>query len=151
MGNEAKSKAELYVIAEGMYVQDLKDQETCASAVGVTARTIRTWAKEGNWEGKRKSRLDRDTKTREKIADLVHAMVDDATRAYTDGGAPSQAQLYTIAKFADIMGKMQRYEKAESEMPRQPDTEPDKAAAADRLEAANDEITKTLAQLGLLR
>lgn len=155
--DQGQGKAYWYALTEGMYVQDLRDHKACAEAAGVTERTIRTWAAEGDWAGKRSRRLANESETREKISRLVNAMVDDTTAAYerpAEGEekkkGPSQAQLYALGKMVELMLKMQRYEKTEQEMPKTA-TAPDKTAAAERLEAASDEIQKTLAQLGLLR
>lgn len=144
---EKKSKAELIVEAERLYVKELQDEKTVGAAVGRTDRTIRAWASEGNWAASRKAYTEATGKTHEKLYRLVSTLTDKAIEAAEEGAEPSQAQLYFIGKMAPLLLKLKSYEEEEAA----PEGAPDKAAAASRLEAINEELAKTMGSLGMLK
>ena len=146
---DTRSKAELYAEAERLYVQERMSMDDVAQKMGRDPRSIRTWAAEGDWVGRRARYTEATGKTHEKLYTLIQRLTDKAIESCETGAEPSQSQLYFIGKMAPLLLKLQTYEEASS--PDKAPGEPDKAAAADRLEAVSDELTKAMTQLGLAR
>lgn len=141
-------KPELYPEAERLYVQERYTFEQIADRLGVSERTLRTWAQEGSWIERRESFTEVHGKTHEKLYKLIQVLTDKAVESAQKGEEPSQSQLYFIGKMAPLLFKLQNYEDAAA--PAKPG-EAEKQAAAQRYETVMEEMTKTLQQLGLAR
>jgi len=140
-----------YAEARRLYVQERYTFEQIeahfeTAGTPVSERSIREWAKDGQWANQRESIEEIQAKSSEKLHKVMDKLLDRIIRTLDDGKEPNPALLNFVKGVAPSLVRLQDYEEAAS-----PDSEPDKAKAAERLEAASDEIQKTLAQLGLLR
>jgi hypothetical protein len=110
MAKDTKTKAELYAEAERLYVQERMNMDDIAVKMGRDPRSIRTWAAEGDWVGRRARFTEATGKTHEKLYVLIQKLTDKAIQSAEDGEEPSQSQLYFIAKMAPLLLKLQTYE-----------------------------------------
>jgi hypothetical protein len=139
-------KPEYYAEAELMYVQDRLTFEQISDKIGVSERTLRTWAKDGDWSGRRESIEDVRSKSHDKLHKIMDLLLDKAIEALGEGKEPNQAQLNFIKAMSPSLVRLQNYE--DKAMP-VPASDGDKAAAAARYETVIEEMTKTMQQLGL--
>jgi DNA-binding transcriptional MerR regulator len=105
-------KNEHYAEAERLYVQEHLGQADIAERLGVSERTVRYWAQEGNWAERRGNFAEATGKTHEKLFKLIQSLTDKAIQSAESGEEPSQSQLYFIAKMAPLLLKLQGYEEA---------------------------------------
>ncbi len=103
-------KAEHYSEAERLYVQEHLGQADIAERLGISERTVRSWAQAGNWSDRRGSFAEATGKTHEKLFKLIQSLTDKAIQSAESGEEPSQSQLYFIAKMAPLLLKLQVYE-----------------------------------------
>lgn len=139
-------KPDYYAEAELLYVQDRLTFEQISDRIGVSERTLRTWAKDGDWSGRRESIEDVRSKSHDKLHRVMDLLLDKAIQALDEGKEPNQAQLNFIRAMSPSLVRLQTYE--EQAKPGTPGDD-DKAAAASRYETVMEEMTKTLQQLGL--
>lgn len=112
MAKDTRSKAELYAEAERLYVQERMSMDDIAQKMGRDVRSIRTWAAEGDWVGRRARYSEASGKTHEKLYTLIQRLTDKAIESCEEGSEPSQSQLYFIGKMAPLLLKLQTYEEA---------------------------------------
>jgi len=113
----------------------------------VSERQLREWAKDGKWAEQRENIEEIQAKSSEKLHKVMDKLLDRIIKVLDEDGEPNPALLNFVKSVAPGLVRLQEYEEAAAPS----GSDPDKTAAAERLEAASDEIAKTLAQLGLLR
>lgn len=139
-------KPEYYAEAELLYVQNRMTFEQIGERIGVSERTLRTWAKDGDWSDRRESIEEVRSKSHDKLHRVMDLLLDKAIQALDEDKEPNQAQLNFIRAMSPSLVRLQSYE--EQAKPGNPGDD-DKAAAVSRYETVMEEMTKTLQQLGL--
>ena len=103
-------KNEHYAEAERLYVQEHLGQADIAERLGVSERTVRYWAQEGNWAERRGNFAEATSNTHEKMFKLLQVLTDKVIKCAENDEEISQSQLYVIAKMAPLLLKLQKYE-----------------------------------------
>jgi hypothetical protein len=133
-------KAELYAEAERLYVQERLGQADIAARLCVAERTVRYWATEGNWSGRRKGFAEATGKTHEKLYQLIQSLTDKAIQSCESGEEPSQSQLYFIGKMAPLLLKLQNYEEKTADPDGEPEAEKPKQLTQETIRQIEEEI-----------
>ena len=103
-------KAEYFIRAEEMFVQERLSVEEIAQRMPVSSRTIGDWRRENDWDGKRERFAAQETSTTEKLYKLIQALTDKAIQSAENNEEPSQSQLYFIGKMAPLLLKLKKFE-----------------------------------------
>ena len=137
---------DFYSEAQQLYVHEHTPFEVIATMVPVSDRTLRTWAKKGDWAERREAYEDVQTKSHDKLHRMLSLLIDRACTDIEEGKAPNPAQLNFIKAMAPSLVKLKAYEETAA-----PATtgEAEKAQATSRYETVMEEMQKTLQQLGL--
>ncbi len=140
-------KPEYYPDAQRLYVQERLTFEAIAQQLPVSDRTLREWAKEGEWVERREAFAEVQTKSHDKLHKMLGLLIDRACEAIEEGKDPNPAQLNFIKGMAPSLVKLKAYE--ENALPSGSSGAEEKARAATRYETVMEEMQKTLQQLGL--
>ena len=140
-------KPELYPEAQRLYTQERLTFEAIAQQLPVSDRTLREWAKEGEWAERRAAFEDVQTKSHDKLHRMLGLLIDRACNAIEEGTDPNPAQLNFIKGMAPSLVKLKAYE--ENALPAATAGDAEKAQAATRYESVMEEMQKTLQTLGL--
>jgi len=140
-------KPELYPEAQRLYVQERLTFECIAQQLPVSDRTLREWARDGEWAERRAAFEEVQTKSHDKLHKMLGLLIDRACSAIEEGKDPNPAQLNFIKGMAPSLVKLKAYE--ENALPVSTAGDEEKAQAASRYESVMEEMQKTLQQLGL--
>lgn len=133
-------RAEHYSESERLYVQERLTFEQIADRIGVSERTLRTWATQGEWAERRKVFTETNTKTHEKLYTLIQALTDKAIQSAENNEEPSQSQLYFIGKMAPLLFKLQSYEEASAEKDDEPEQPKKQGLTEETIKKIEEEI-----------
>lgn len=133
-------KAQYYIEAERLFVQDRLSVEEIADRVPVSARSLGDWRREHDWDGKRVRFSETNTKTHEKLYTLIQTLTDKAIQSAQSGEEPSQSQLYFIGKMAPLLLKLQSYEEAATEKDDEPEQPKKQGLTEETIKKIEEEI-----------
>ena len=105
-------KAQYYIEAEELFVQERLNVEEIALRIPVSSRTIGDWRREHDWDGKRERFAAQETSTTEKLYKLIQALTDKAILSAENNEEPSQSQLYFIGRMAPLLLKFKKFEES---------------------------------------
>ena len=105
---------EILIIATQYYVECQMSVAQIAKRLNVSEKTLHTWKKENDWQGKRNRFLKSMYSTNQSLYELLHLVSQKAIDDYkTDGTMPDQKTLYFIMGMTDRLPKLKMYEKQE--------------------------------------
>jgi hypothetical protein len=140
-------KPEYYSEAQRLYVQERLTFEAIAQQLPVSDRSLREWAKEGEWVERREAFVEVQTQSHDKLHKMISLLIDRVNTSLENGEDPNPAQLNFIKGMAPSLVKLKEYE--EKATPAATAGEAEKQQAATRYENVMEEMQKTLQQLGL--
>ncbi|MGN0015239.1 MAG: transposase [Candidatus Gastranaerophilaceae bacterium] len=105
---------EILILATQYYVECQMSVAQIAKRLNVSEKTLHTWKKENDWQGKRNRFLKSMYSTNQSLYELLHLVSQKAIDDYkTDGTMPDQKTLYFIMGMTDRLPKLKMYEKQE--------------------------------------
>lgn len=105
---------EILILATQYYVECQMSVAQIAKRLNVSEKTLHTWKKENDWQGKRNRFLKSMYSTNQSLYELLHLVSQKAIDDYkTDGTMPDQKTLYFIMGMTDKLPKLKMYEKQE--------------------------------------
>jgi len=104
-------KAALYERAERLYISAQNTFDEIAAMLGVSERTLRTWADEGKWQNKRVKLVAQQESLDERLYNFVTKLMDRAEKDLENpDGQIDVGRLYTITRLVDKLQKAHQYE-----------------------------------------
>lgn len=97
-------------LAQRLYIYDQMTFEEIARHIGRSDKTVRTWAADGDWQSKREKLLARHESTAEKLHKVVDHLADSIIRDCEQGETPDPGRTYALARLADKLDKLRKYE-----------------------------------------
>lgn len=117
-------KAQLFDIAEKMFVEDQMPLSYIAEKLDITEKTARNWRDEGDWKNKRKKFIKIRKNCNESLYELLTKVVGKMNEDFENGEAPSAGYLYFVNQMSNRLGKLKEYEDTKaSESKECPETE----------------------------
>lgn len=98
--------------AQRMYVEDLMTFEAIAKELDVSERSVREWAKMGNWDEKRKKFREFQENLHEDTREIVIFLAKKIKDQLFAGIEPSRDLMNSYTKIAASLLRMRDYEKA---------------------------------------
>jgi DNA-binding transcriptional MerR regulator len=118
--------------AQRMYVEDLMTFEAIAKELDVSERTVREWAKNGNWELKRKKYREFQESLHDDAREIATLLAQKIKEQLQSDQMPSRDLLNSFTKIAASMIRMRDYEKAISADEEASDAESEAAAKSQK-------------------
>ncbi len=97
--------------AQRMYVEDLMTFESIAASIDVSERTVRNWAKEGNWDLKRKKFMKFQENLQDDAREIASLLAQKIKEQLADGQEPANHLLFSFTRIANSLLKIREYEK----------------------------------------
>ncbi len=97
--------------AQRMYVEDLMTFEAIAAQIDVSERTVRNWAKEGNWDGKRKKFMNFQENLQDDAREIAGLLAQKIKEQLGEGKEPANHLLFSFTRIASSLLKIREYEK----------------------------------------
>lgn len=106
---------EILILATQYYVECQMSITQIAKRLNISEKTLHTWKKENEWQGKRNRFLKSMYSTNQSLYELLHLVSQKAIDDYkADGTMPDQKTLYFIMGMTDRLPKLKMYEKQEN-------------------------------------
>jgi hypothetical protein len=144
-------KKEFYSIAERMYVAEQYTFEALAAELGLAEKTLRLWAKEGNWQAKQAALVRQRSALHEdlysfarKLVKLIGLDMDRLLESAASGDDPArderiESRINSLSRLLDKLPKAKGYEAAVSQE-KQAEEKANQAASTDVIEQKVNEI-----------
>lgn len=106
-----------YPEAERLYVHEQCSHADIAARLGISERTIGTWAREGDWTTRRRNYLAQRKAFHEELYEFTRLLLgvvkDDLTKVQ-NGELPeiSSSKVYALIKLIPLLTKTKEYEEA---------------------------------------
>ena len=97
--------------AQRMYVEDLMTFEAIANEIDVSERTVRNWAKEGNWDIKRKKFMNFQESLQDDAREIASLLAQKIKEQLGEGKEPANHLLFSFTRIASSLLKIREYEK----------------------------------------
>lgn len=97
--------------AQRMYVEDLMTFEAIAAEIDVSERTLRNWAKEGNWDMKRKKYMKFQENLQDDAREIAGLLAQKIKEQLGEGKEPANHLLFSFTRIASSLIKIREYEK----------------------------------------
>lgn len=98
--------------AEKMYVEDYMTFEAIGAELGISERTVRNWAGEGNWDKKRKNFMNFQENLEDDAREITALLGQKIREQLQAGGVPSNHILFTYTRMASSLMKVREYDKS---------------------------------------
>ena len=105
-------KALLFDKAEKLYVEDLLTFEAIADRLDCSERTVRNWAKEGNWEKKRERHSSFQESLHQDAQDIALLLGQKIKEQLGEGIEPSSHIMHSFARISTSLLKIRDYERS---------------------------------------
>lgn len=103
-------KDALYEQAQELYVVKQQTFEEVARRLSVSEKTVRTWAKEGEWMRKRSELLAKRSTMHEMIYDLAYQLLLGTQAELAAGAVVDTGRLYAINSLLATIERTRKYE-----------------------------------------
>jgi len=97
--------------AQRMYVEDLMTFEAIGEELDVSERTVRNWAKDGNWDVKRKKFMKFQENLQDDAREIAGLLAQKIKEQLGEGKEPANHLLFSFTRIASSLLKIREYEK----------------------------------------
>lgn len=92
-------RKELAPKAQQLYVYEQLEFKEIAAELGVSERTVRIWAKQEDWQAKRKRYLRTKEATKSEFLHFVQTLLRDVRESLDMGEEPSRTKVNLLSRF----------------------------------------------------
>lgn len=96
-------RKELAPKAQQLYVYEQLEFKEIAAELGVSERTIRTWAKQEDWQAQRKRYLRTKEATKSEFLHFVQTLLHDVRETLDLGEEPSRTKVNLLSRFGYML------------------------------------------------